>query len=412
MNDASHSSGSRRRAIVLVPGVKREERFFRRDTLVSNLETVETFPVSRGDAVEVAGDIGVRLTARPLRSGSAPHGPDLDVFEAHWADMVPEQVELGPWQKLGNGLDMLAYWLLSWRTWQALSVSRYITLGLMIGGLLLVLWYVALVLVVADAVTKDVTLAAGVRDVPVLGNLLQMFLDGAGMIGRWYWWALIACVLSVVPVDALVQMARFAKDYLENRPDESEVGLRDRMRNRVRATLENVLEAGYDEVVLVAHSFGSVLAIDLLADWPHRDDFARLRLVTLGSPIAVLGYRSKWLDAERRQLLQRPELETWLDFYAPTDWLCTAVPGHADRYQDMSRKVDFEAPLRQMLTGQTHMLYYRCSEVLETLAAPLGQRGAAGEDVAQASYATDHLPDDRAIGGRAWPGRASSRSRA
>jgi hypothetical protein len=380
MNDASHSSGPRRRAIVLVPGVKREERFFRRDTLVSNLETVESFPLRRGDAVEVAGDVGVRLTARPVRTASAPPGPDLDVFEAHWADMVPEQVELGPWQKLGSGLDMLAYWLLSWRTWRALSVSRYITLGLMIGGLLLVLWYVALVLVVADAVTKDVTLTAGVRDVPVLGSLLQMFLDAAGMIGRWYWWALIACVLSIVPVDALVQMARFAKDYLENRPDETEVGLRDRMRDRVRATLENVLEAGYDEVVLVAHSFGSVLAIDLLADWPHRDDFARLRLVTLGSPIAVLAHRSRWLDAERTQLLQRPELDVWLDFYAPTDWLCTAVPGHAERYRGMSRELDFEAPLRQMLTGQTHMLYYRCSEVLETLAAPLGRRGAAGEE--------------------------------
>jgi hypothetical protein len=385
MNDASHSSGPRRRAIVLVPGVKREERFFRRDTLVSNLETVEAFPLRRGDAVEVAGDVGVRLTPRPLRAVSAPPGPDLDVFEAHWADMVPEQVELGPWQKLGSGLDMLAYWLFSWRTWRALTVSRFITLGLMMGGLLLVLWYLALVLVVADAVTKDVTLTAGVRDVPVLGNLLQMFLDAAGMVGHWYWWALIAFVLSIVPVDALVQMARFAKDYLENRPDETEVGLRDRMRNRVRATLENVLEAGYDEVLLVAHSFGSVLAIDLLADWPHRDDFARLRLVTLGSPIAVLGYRSKWVDAERRQLLERPELDIWLDFYAPTDWLCTAVPGHAERYPGMSRELDFEAPLRQMLTGQTHMLYYRCSEVLETLAAPLGRRGAAGEEAPQRS---------------------------
>jgi hypothetical protein len=271
-------------------------------------------------------------------------------------------------------------------------VSRYITLGLMIGGLLLVLWYVALALVVADAVTKDVTLAAEVRDVPVLGNLLQMFLDAADMVGHWYWWALIAFVLSIVPVDALVQMARFAKDYLENRPDETEVGLRDRMRNRVRTTLENVLVAGYDEVLVVAHSFGSVLAIDLLADWPHRDDFARLKLVTLGSPIAVLGYRSRWLDAERGQLLQRPELETWLDFHAATDWLCTAVPGHADRYRHMSRQIEFEAPLRQILTGQTHLLYYRCSEVLETLAAPLGRPGAGDRPAPRASRPMHRLP--------------------
>jgi hypothetical protein len=397
MNDASGRSasarsGPHRRAIVLIPGVRREERFFRRDTLMSNLETVETYPLRRGEAVEVAGEVGIRLTARPLRAASAPHGPDLDVFEAHWADMVPEQAELGPWQKLGSGLDMLAYWLLSWRTWRALTESRYITIGLMAGGLLLVLWYVALALVVADAVTKDVTLAAGVRDIPVLGDALQMFLVAADMVGHWYWWALIAFVLSIVPVDGLVQLARFAKDYLENRPDETEVGLRDRTRNRVRTTLENVLEAGYDEVLLVAHSFGSVLAIDLLADWPHRDDFARLRLVTLGSPIAVLGHRSRWLDAERRQLLQRPELDVWLDFHAPTDWLCTAVPGHADRYRELSREIDFEAPLRQMLTGQTHLLYYRSSEVLEALAAPLGQPRADGRFAQGAFRPTERLP--------------------
>jgi pimeloyl-ACP methyl ester carboxylesterase len=154
-----------------------------------------------------------------------------------------------------------------------------------------------------------------------------------------------------------------------------------------------VLETGYDEVFVVAHSFGSVLAIDLLADWPHRDDFARLRLVTLGSPIAVLGHRSRWLDAERRQLLQRPELDVWLDFHAPTDWLCTAVPGHADRYRELSREIDFEAPLRQMLTGQTHLLYYRSSEVLEALAAPLmPSREMSHRPRQPVSESTERLP--------------------
>jgi hypothetical protein len=364
------ASDGRRRAIVLIPGVRREERGFRRDTLINNLETVEAFPVRRAEVVELDGETGARMTALPLRSGAQPPATDLDVFEAYWADMMPEQAELSPWQKLGHGLDLLAYWLFSWRAWRAFAVSRYITFGLMAGGVLLVLWYVALALLVADTVTKDAALSANVRGSPVLGDLLAMFLAAADMVGHWYWWAAIAFVLSVVRVDALVQLAHFAKDYLENRPDETEVGLRGRMRNRVRATLENVLQAGYDEVVVVAHSFGSVIAVDVLADWPHRDDFARLRLITLGSPIAVLGYRSKWLDAERRQLLARPELQIWVDFHAPTDWLCTAVPGHAARYGELSRELDFEAPLRQMLTGQTHLLYYRDPIVLETLAAP------------------------------------------
>ena len=359
-----------RRAIILIPGFRREERFFLRDVLVRNLTTAEAFPLEPGERIEVAGEPGRRLNVKGVRG--RPRGPDLDVFEAYWADMAQEAAELGPWRKLGNGLELLAYWLFSWRAWRALAVSRYITLGLMLSGLILVFWYVALVLLVADTVRKDPALSQNIVGLPVLGGLLEAFYGAADAIGQWYWWLLIAFVFSFVPVDALVQLARFVKDYFENKPDESEVGLRHRMRRRVSATLEQVLAEPYREVVVVAHSFGTVLAVDVLAGWPHREDFRRsIALITLGSPIAVLGYRSKWLDGERRQLLGHPDLSIWLDFHARTDWLCTAVPGHAERYRDQSRELDFEAPLGRRLSGQTHLLYYRHPAVLEALAAPL-----------------------------------------
>lgn len=382
MSSATGSPGARgRRAIVLIPGIRQEERFRRRDVLVSNLAAVETWPLARGERIKVAGETAQRLTARPVRGEGQPSGPDLDVFEAYWADMVPAEAEAGPWQKLGHGLDLLAYWLFSWRTWRALAVSRYITVGLMFGGLIMVLWYVALVLLVVDTLRTDETTAA-LGAIPVVGVLLDGLFWAADRIAHWYWWALIAFVLSFVRVDALVQLARFVKDYFENRPDEFEVGLRDRLRQRIGTTLGNVLAEPYEEVFIVAHSFATTPVLDLLADWPHRGDFRRLRLVTLGSPIAVLSYRSKWLQAELEQILNLPELEVWFDFHAPTDWLCTAIPGHEERYAQMSRELEFEAPLRQRLTGQTHMLYYRHPAVLELLAAPCpvpGARASAAE---------------------------------
>lgn len=364
-------AGRLRRAIVLIPGFRREEQFFRRDALVNNLETVEPFPLARAETIGVAGASGQRLMAQSVR-GREP-GPDLEVFEAYWADMAHDDGEVGPWQKLGRGLDLMSYWLLSWRAWRAFAVSRYITAGLLFGAAILVLWYVALLLLVADTLRKEPALTQNVASLPLLGSLLEAFYGAADAIAHWYWWVLIAFVLSVVPVDGLVQLARFVKNYFENRPDVTGVGLRDRVRRRVCATLEDVLAQPYDEVVIVAHSFGSVLAVDVLADWPHQKDFGRLRLVTLGSPIAVLCYRSKWLDAERRELLANPDLAHWLDFYARTDWLCTAVPGHRERYGAESRELAFEAPLRQRLSGQTHLLYYRHAAVLEALAAPLAK---------------------------------------
>lgn len=176
----------RRRAIVLIPGFRREERFFRRDVLVRNLTVAETVPLERGERIEVAGDPGQRLNAKGLRG--RPRGPDLDVFEAYWADMAQEDAELGPWRKFGNGFELLAYWLLSWRTWGALAVSRYITLGLMLSGLIVVFWYVALVLLVADTVRKDPALSQNIVGLPVLGGLLEVFYGAADAIGQWYWW--------------------------------------------------------------------------------------------------------------------------------------------------------------------------------------------------------------------------------
>jgi len=45
-----------------------------------------------------------------------------------------------------------------------------------------------------------------------------------------------------------------------------------------------------------------------------------------------------------------------------------------------------------MLTGQTHLLYYRSSEVLEALAAPLGQPRADGRFAQGAFRPTERLP--------------------
>ena len=152
--------------------------------------------------------------------------------------------------------------------------------------------------------------------------------------------------------------------------DKRDVGLRDRMRERILATLERVLDAGYDEVVVVSHSFGTVIAVDALREWPDGTELARLRLVTLGSPLAVLRCRSEWVRRELDGLLESGRLPRWTDYFATTDWMCKEVPGHRAAYDGQTHRLDFEAPWAQRLTGQTHMLYYRDQTVLTDLAAP------------------------------------------
>jgi len=392
MNDTTTAAGGparpapaaarpRRRAIVLIPGMKREQRFYRRDVLVANLETVERHPLVRGEEVSVGGECGLRLALAPLRAGDAAAAPDglasVDVFEAYWADMIPEQAEQAPWTKLWQGLELVGYWVFCWRSWQAVAMSlcrgsSLIALGLLMGGLTLIAWYIMLAVLVGQAVAPGGKVPEELAGIPVVSDVVAVYGAAAGWIAGNAWWAVLPFLLAMLQVDALVLLARFIKDYFENREDESGVGLRDRVRRRIAGALESVLTGDYDEVVVVAHSFGTVIAADILADWPHEGDLKRLSLVSLGSPIGVLRYRSAWLESERRELLQSRRFAAWVDFFSPSDWLCGAVTGHRESYgATMSRRLSFEAPWPQKLSGQTHMLYYRDSRVLEQLAAPL-----------------------------------------
>jgi hypothetical protein len=370
----------RRRAIVLIPGMMREQRFHRRDLLVSNLETVERYPLTRGEEVLLGGECGLRLALAPLRgpAGSQPAAlASVDVFEAYWADMIPEQAEQAPWTKLLQGLELVGYWVFSLGTWKAMAASlrrgsSLIAFGLLMGGLTLVAWYLLLAVLVGQAVAPDGVVPEELKGIPVVSDIVHAYGLATGWLAGNAWWAVLPFLLAMLQVDALVLLARFIKDYFENCEDENGVGLRDRVRRRIAGTLESVLAGDYDEVVVVAHSFGTVIATDILADWPHEADLKRLSLVSLGSPITVLRYRSNWLEQERREVLKSRRLAAWIDFFSSSDWLCGAFTGHRESYgEGMSRRLVFEAPWPQRLSGRTHMLYYRDPQVLEQLAAPL-----------------------------------------
>ena len=357
------------RAIVLVPGFSREERFLRRDILVRNLLTVEGSSLQLGSPVEIDGERGQGLRRRALPPDSAD---DMVVFEAHWADMANATEDTGPWRKLWQGFELVQYWVLSRAMWGALGEARFATLGLMASGLLLVLWYLSMALLVASALASDPALTEQALQLPIVGSLLAGSLEAARIIGSWKFWALVAFVLGLVDVDALVAKAAFVKAYFENSADETEVGLRDRVRLRVQVTVSTILDHGYEEVLIVGHGFGAAIAVDVLSGMRRREDWQRLTLVTLGAPLGILRRRSKWLAGELDRLMRSQTLRRWVDFHSEQDWLSLPVPGHDEHFEmGASRRVEFEAPLGDRLTTRTHGAYFRYQPILELLAGPM-----------------------------------------
>src|SRR5262245_27346910 len=135
-NEAADSTSSpipagAARAIVLVPGFQRAERFDRRDALVRGLcDAQEQDPLQAGAEVSIDGETGVVLLPA---SGSRRVAP-IHVFEAYWADMFAEVATPSPWSRLVQGLGLIGYWM-NVRMVRALRVSRYMTFGLVGGGL-------------------------------------------------------------------------------------------------------------------------------------------------------------------------------------------------------------------------------------------------------------------------------------
>jgi hypothetical protein len=363
-----------RRAVVLVPGMEHAERFAKRDILVRNMETVERYPLTTAEEVKIGGEKAIRLKSVVLRGAEGAGGPDIDIFEAYWFDLTNKPFTEGSKRKFRMGLGLLRYWLLSRRIWAALYESRFIAFGMVLSGALLVLWYFSIVIVAFNALGPD-------------DNLLPR-PDGLDLINGWTdalelkirsWgdlkiWGSIAVLLTFFQADSLVRIAEFAKQYLLNAADETDVGLRDRVKMRVRAVLSAVFDSGYyDEVYVVGHSFGSVVAIDVLSGWGHPKDLEKMTLVTWGSPVAVLRHRSAWLRGQLENLRKSTGIRRWFDFHSRTDWMCTAIPPQDDGINPVSVDLNFEGSFTEKMTGGTHSLYYRNEQVLENLAVPVGR---------------------------------------
>jgi hypothetical protein len=359
VGDVSGSALAGVRAIVLVPGFQRAERWNRRDALVRGLCAQEARPLRAGPSISLGGVVGVKLLPAP---GDA-RGGEVHVFEAYWADMFAEVATPSPWSRLVQGLGLITYWM-HVRMLRALRVSRYMTFGLVGGGLVLVLWYVSTFVLAAEAIAADESLTPD-----GLPKWLSSGIVAIGeRIGGWRLWATVTLLLPLVRADEVARLAAFARRYLENRASDTELGLRDRVRQRVLETIDPLVAAGYGEVLVVAHSFGAIVANDIFADRTGTAGGTRIELVTWGSPAAVMQHRSSWLRGEIERLRTSTGLARWVDVHSNSDWLCSQHPGRSrSAIPGEARLVDFDAPFLQRMIGRTHLEYYNQPAALAPL---------------------------------------------
>ena len=130
----------------------------------------------------------------------------------------------------------------------------------------------------------------------------------------------------------------------------------DKVQERLLALLDTLQQdPTIDSIVVVAYSFGTVPVVEALARYPAK---LPLRLVTLGSPLQLIAARAPHIGAAIDALLDNPKIEQWGDFHFDLDWLCTGVPGSGRSERFLSRRVEAEVSIDQIVSGRSHTVYF------------------------------------------------------
>lgn len=365
----------KREAVILVPSMLamlKSEQDVQRERLVKGLSEVpEWVHVEPQGAAAVEGVEGIRLQV----THPDQHTATLDVYEAYWGDLIPRLSQEELVVRVKRGTTLLFYWAVS-GIWRGVRGRVYLTVSFIATAFILLAWYYSTVALLLTAIGENPNLLTGQagetgEGVPPAG-LLQQIAVLLGKVGEWMggWsvWLAVALLMGFVPVNKIVDVSDFTRRYLRNETvDDGPVGLQDRLRKRVRDVVAHVCEAGaYERITIAAHSFGCMIAVDVLADYAAPAG-VRLRLVTMGGPLEILSHRAGWVQEEIDRCASAESLEAWVDFYSEVDWFCSATPFDASLPRLQHCEVHDQASLSEKLTGETHQRYFGQKKVVHTL---------------------------------------------
>ncbi|RQS65787.1 hypothetical protein DID96_25525 [Burkholderia sp. Bp8963] len=335
--------------IMLIPGMTRSVR----EHYAARLsDGIEGYLETHGESVEsfhrVGGDDNdrTRFDIR-LRNGQRKI---IDIVEIFWNDLRPP---LAPSSAPLLGGLLVRYWL-RLRHWNAIPrTSRSLHWAFCSGALFLLVWYLLTLLVFFQFAQL----------------LFSLFLPShVGTVAGWLWVGVTGLLASGF-VTSNIDSSYAAYCYLNNRG-----GFCDRVRRRIVNAFWEISPqlASYQRITLLAHSFGSAVAVDaiarIVADADAAPPLQPFDLVTAGSPLEFLISRDRTYEQRIQRCKASALVCRWLDFYALTDSLCSKVPlGNESKCSNEGVALgysEFEAFL-----GLAHDAYFEHPRVLQAVLA-------------------------------------------
>lgn len=368
-----------RRAVIFVPGLQKRAQLDGRDILADAVVAyAEGYQV---ETTEGAAEDGFNYTTLIARNREGADEVTLDIYEAYWGDLIPDWSSESPWARFKRGLSLLSYWLVGGlaRAMLRREFPTRVMVAMMVSGLALVVWYLIVIAVLLQA------LATAEIPLPEWLNFLGLKEQAQGAIE---WLSLLPIVLFLAGLTGLgflertANVAAFAKAYLQDDTfDERPVGLRARSRQRVRAVLDHVCaKEDYDEVFVVAHSFGGPIALDALAEYGPR--LEKIVFLTWGTAMGVLVQQEQLVEREIEKIYLSPHrIANWVDVVFKADMMGSKVPVPFKYTPDRSRErhdpvfpdtVEPGLPAGlKFSSARAHEGYFQCEISVRMLVQPL-----------------------------------------
>ncbi|MER2508676.1 MAG: hypothetical protein ABTQ27_07940 [Amaricoccus sp.] len=413
-----------KRAIVLVPQWGTAKRNETRELLAKELLENDRYLVGAKSEGAIEGETFCRLTPHPA---AAPDQPMIDLYEAYWSDMAAADRPDGPVEQFLAAGKLVAYWLL--HPWWILSLRsrRAMPIGLALSGILLLGWYFVAAVALAHFLLElpaaeasrtgaeiemsrqaeppavpaegepategeEPAAPAGSNPPPTVGDggtaagLVVALAEWLRPPAEWLveatshaWFAVLLALLAFLPTLRMAALAGFTRHYLSTG---ATTGFAGDVQQRVQDTLRRVYDQPssqdparpeYDEVILLGHSLGAVVALEAIADYGDRSVRTRTTLVTWGSPIAILINRSRRL-AEALDVATSGSVTRWIDVNSSADLFTAPIRAQAARYRDASINTWFSVGWWQSPTT-AHEQYFFTNAAISILLAPKSDVG-------------------------------------
>ena len=272
----------------------------------------------------------------------------IDIYEVEWTDLMPKFSDKPVLIRLWSMLKVLIYWASPNRLRRIFlsperpSRSRLKFLLMMLGYslFLLLLWILLTLQEVWSPVELigDKTLSTGIA---VILTLLPFGLVPAGIFDS----------------------SHASRCYLQGDIDAQGI------RTRLAEALTD-LPRHDQEVTVLAHSAGVVVATEVLSEW-NSEKFSSVRFITLGSPLSLWAAAEPRFGQVRKQLIENDAIIRWTDFSTGRDWICTGSypdgKSSDSKYEAPKMPLENKVTFLESASLQSHDLYFDDVQVIKNL---------------------------------------------